>query len=255
MHKIQRLLLNVVIFLVLTFGILIPLYVHYTAVRYTGAYDTLYLSEYSPYDTILLEVHAQEGVEPYNSSLAVLGDRVRQYTGKEVIVATFHDIGNDEIPPVIKDYDVTRLGNKIIKNHTQYHTDWFTGRIVIYIIYTGAKWSGETKSSAAGVTYNANSMMVFKEIIPDAETETAILIHETGHLWGLEHSNNSNDIMNVHLDEYIISHLFDGLPNDFSEKEKKLLGEKHNSRFIFPIKPYEPLYSVVLNLVNTMVSP
>lgn len=255
MHKNQRLLINVIVFLIVTFGIMVPLYVHYTAKQYTGAYDTLYLSGYSPYDTILLEVHVQDGVEPYNSSLDILRDRVSKYTGKEVFLTTFHDIPGDEIPDILMDYDVTQYGNMIVKNHTQYHTDWFYGKMVIHIIYTGTKWSGESNYSAAGVTFNANSMMVFKNAIPDPETETSVLLHEMGHLWALEHSNNSKDIMNIHLDEYLLSHIFDGLPNDFSEKDQNILREKHNSRFIFPIKPYEPLYSVVLNLVNTMVSP
>ena len=254
MHKNKRLLFNVIIFLILTFGIMVPLYVHYTAVQYTGAYDTLYLSEYSPYDTILLEVHSQEGAEPDNISIAVLRDRIQKYTGKEVFVTTFHDLGEDDIPSLLMDYEVEQIGNMVVKNNAQYHTDWFRGRIVIYIIYTDAKWSGKTNYSAAGVTFNANSMMIFKEIIPDPETETAILLHEMGHLWNLEHSKNSSDLMNIHLDEYLLIHLFDGLPNDFSEKNREILREKHNSSFIFPIKPYEPLYSVVLNLVNTMVS-
>ena len=247
MRKNYKKLLSLIIFLVLTFGIMVPMYVHYKARQFTGAYDTLLLSKHSPYDTILIEVHYQEGAEPYAASLDTLKEKVENYTGKNVIVVKYPDIKDPEVSGAIKDNGVNSLGDRILRNHTQYHSGWFTGRMVIYIIYTNAKWEGGADYSAAGITYNADSILIFKDVVKTQEIETPVLLHEMGHLWGLEHSNNTDDIMNVHIDEYLLSHVFDKLPDDFSEKDRKILLEKHESWLIFPIKPYESLYSAALN--------
>lgn len=250
MNKNYRKLLSAIIFIVLTFGIMVPLYVHYTARQFAGSYDTLYLSKHSPYNTIIIEIHYQEGAEPSVGSLSLLKERIEHYTGKNVTMVKYPDIGDEEIPYIVKDNEVTRLGNRIHLNHTQYRTGWFSGHIMIYITYTNAKWWGEMNYSAAGMTYNADSIMIFKEVVHEPEIETSVLLHEMGHLWGLPDSNYTDDIMNKHLEEYLMSYIFDELPNDFSENDKKILLEKHDSWIIIPIKPYEPLYSVVLNHVD-----
>lgn len=253
-RRIYRKILSIALFLVITFGIMVPLYVHYTARQFIGAYDILYLSEHSPYDTVLIEVHYREGAEPSDGSLNLLRERVENYTGKRVSVVKYRDIGNREIPETVRDDDVADMGRGILKNHTQHRTGWFSGNIVVYIMYIDARWSGETNLSAAGIAYNADSIVIFKEIIPGPELETPVLLHEFGHLWGLTHSNSTDDIMNIHLDEYLISHIFDELPNDFSEKDRVILQEKHASWLVFPVKPYEPLYSLILNHADTIVA-
>jgi len=248
-------LLSAVILLVLTFGIMIPLYVHYTARQFTGAYDTLYLSKHSPYDAIIIEVHYPENAKPSAGSLSVLKEKVEHYTGKNVSVVTYPDITDEDIPAVVTDEEAARAGNKVLLNHTQYRTGWFSGRIMIYIIYTNAKWFGGTNYSAAGMTYNADSTMIFKNALKEPEVETSVLLHELGHVWGLPHSNSTDDIMNVHIDEYLLSHIFNKVPDDFSEKDKKTLLEKHNSWVIIPVKPYEPLYTAALNHASTILTP
>ncbi len=252
MRKNYKKLISLIIFLVLTFGIMIPLYVHYTARQFTGAYDTLLLSRHSPYDTVIIEVHYQEGAEPYAASLDTLKEKVENYTGKNVIVVKYPDIKDFEVSGVVKDDGVSRFGDRILRNHTQYHSGWLSGRMVIYIIYTNAKWEGDMNYSAAGIAYNADSIIVFKDVIQAQEVETPVLLHEMGHLWGLEHSNNTDDLMNVHIEEYLLSHVFNKLPDDFSEKDRKILLEKHDSWLIFPMKPYESLYSAALNRLSTM---
>jgi hypothetical protein len=247
MRKIYKKLISLIIFLIVTFGIMIPLYVHYTARQFTGAYDTLLLSKHSPYDTILIEVHYQEGVEPYAASLDALKEKVANYTGKNVIVIKYPDIKDVEVSGTVGDDGVRAFGDRILQNHTQYHSGWLSGHMVIYIIYTNSSWEGNMNYSAAGITYNADSIIIFKDVVQTQEVETPVLLHEMGHLWGLEHSNNTDDIMNVHIDEYLLSHVFDKLPDDFSEQERKILLEKHDSWLIFPVKPYESLYSAALN--------
>ena len=86
MQNRYRGILSALIFLVLVFGIMIPLYTHYTARQFQGAYDILFLSEHSPYDSVVIEVHYQKGAEPSVSSLEVLKERVENYTGKNTSV-------------------------------------------------------------------------------------------------------------------------------------------------------------------------
>jgi hypothetical protein len=252
MRKIYKKLISLVIFLIVTFGIMIPLYVHYTARQFTGAYDTLLLSKHSPYDTILIEVHYQEGAEPYAASLSTLKEKVANYTGKNVIVVKYPDLKDFEISGAVGDDGVKVFGDRILQNHTLYHSGWLSGRMVIYLIYTNSNWEGNTNFSAAGITYNADSIIVFKDVVKTEEIETPVLLHEMGHLWGLEHSNKTDDIMNVHIDEYLLSHVFNKLPDDFSDEERKMLLENHDSWLIFPMKPYETLYSAALNRQSTM---
>ena len=59
-----------------TLFIFIPAYVHHIESHVPGGFDSLYLSKYSPYNTIVVEVDYQPGMEPDPKAIAALQEKL-----------------------------------------------------------------------------------------------------------------------------------------------------------------------------------
>jgi len=70
------------------------------------SYNALYLSKYSPYKTIVVEIDYQPGMEPAPETVEALQQQVEIYSGKAVLVHLNHDIEDDEVPAVIHGDDL-----------------------------------------------------------------------------------------------------------------------------------------------------
>ena len=232
--------------------ILIPAYVHYGEIHIPGSYNALYLSKYSPYKTIVVEIDYQPGMEPTPKTIEALQQQIEMYSGKEVLVHLDQDIEDDEVPAVIYGDDIIKITSMLQEQNRDYRTGWFGGNITLYILYLDTIWQQEdqdysnrmhaasTKPYSVGVTYAADSIIIFKGSLPQNDMETTILLHELGHVWGFGHTNESDNIMNAEFEVYRNGPSPDDVvetwyPKDFSPAQKEELARLHETMHILPL--------------------
>lgn len=232
--------------------ILIPAYVHYGEIHIPGSYNALYLSKYSPYKTIVVEIDYQPGMEPTPKTIEVLQQQIEMYSGKEVLVYLNQDIEDDEVPAVIFLDDIIKITSMLQEQNRDYRTGWFGGNISLYILYLDTVWQQEdqdysnrmravsTKPYSVGVTYAADSIIIFKGSLPSNDMETTILLHELGHVWGFGHINERSNIMNAEFEVYkngpypydVVETWY---PKDFSPAQKEELARLHETMQILAL--------------------
>ena len=237
----------IIVIAIIFIFILIPAYVHYGANNIPGYYNALILSKYSPYSTVVIEVDYQTGMEPDPKTIEILQKQIEQYSEKPVVIHLNHDIENDEVPPVINGSKLHEVAMGLQKAHRNYRTGWLGGNITIYVMYLDTTWHPDNSDSnnmpatdkiySAGVTYLADSIIIFKGSFIKDDLETTILLHEFGHIFGLDHSNESDNMMNA---QFNVFHNIPGetiksqFPTDFSRQDKEKLARLHRTLHIIP---------------------
>jgi hypothetical protein len=179
-----------VLFLAAVALVLAPLYLHEESVKYPGSYAPLYLNEHSPYDRIVIEVHYQDNTTPSPYALEHLRSLLHEYTGKAVDLYEFGDIASDMIPEEADSSNLSSFGFDLIDRNAHYRTGWLGGNATIYVLYIDLKGRDSMRNGTgvvAGMSYRADSFFIIDNYIYDAGTERTVLIHEAGHLLGLEH--------------------------------------------------------------------
>lgn len=212
-----------------------PLYVHYEVAQSTGAFAPLYLYEYSPYNDIVVEVHYAQDAVPSDDALESLRSMLVNYTGKQVEVTKYADIGNGEVPAQVNDTTVFDFGNGVISRHGHASLGWIGGQIPIYVLYvdaSGPQPDNNSTNEVAGISYSADSFIVLKNNVPYDNLEKSVLIHETGHLMGLDHCDDQNCVMTAVLIQKKAWLEGQGAPpTDFCDKHKQELADRRHNLF------------------------
>lgn len=187
-----------VLFLAAAVLVMAPLYLHEESVKYPGSYASLYLNEYAPYDRIVIEVHYQDNTTPSPRALEHLQSRLHQYTGKAVDLYEFGDIASDMLPEEADSNNLSSFGFDLIDRNAHYRTGWLGGNATIYVLYIDLKGRDSMRNGTgvvAGMCYRADSFFIIDNYIYDEGTERTVLMHEAGHLLGLEHDADPGCVM------------------------------------------------------------
>jgi len=171
---------------------------------YHNVYDNLYLSEHSPYDTIVIEVDYHGVVPssvPSSRALDLLEKRIESYSGKEVIWIVAQDIPDDEVPDKINENESRQFVNLMKGRHQNHHTEWLGGNITLYVVYVYIplpRSEEDVNTSIGGLTTSVDSFIVFKKGLHPYD-EPSVLVHETGHVFSLSHCSNESCVMHTPL--------------------------------------------------------
>jgi hypothetical protein len=171
----------------------VPYLVHGEASRAVGAYAPLYMYEHSPYGRIVVEVHYEESVKPSLPALEHLRNTLQKYTGRPVELYMFGDISPSDVPGMAADGNITAFGDAFIRERARYRAGWLGGNATMYVLYVNASGPAirdDEGRMVAGVTYRADSFLIFKNYIRSEKLESTVLVHEAGHLLGLEHDDD-----------------------------------------------------------------
>ena len=222
----------------------VPWYVHDSMVNKVGGYAPLYLFEQSPYNRIIVEVHYEQSARPSDAAMLHLRSVLGNYTAKEVLVSEYSDIKPGDVPSSVQADNVCEFGGRMINEHASSHTGLIGGDAVIYVFYvnSSAPEPRINKSNrVGGVSFRGDSVLIFKNNIRDEGEEKTVLVHEAGHLLGLEHDDNQScamvgSLLRVHKLNYTAPP-----PDDYCEDHQNQLDY---ARHHLPVDKLIPSFSI-----------
>ena len=157
---------------------------------------TLACLDGSKYTSMVVEIDYEPGYLPESTSTDMLKQRLESVCDKSMgirLVFTETDFGIDDVWSA---NDVRQLGEEAKSSSPQ------TGATLTWQVLFPAGTYDDT--SVLGVAVDASTVAIFKDSIDDAENvfrrpsaekiENSVLVHEVGHLLGLEALKHSVDI-------------------------------------------------------------
>ena len=188
------------------------------------------------YTYLLIEIDYVPGYAPDNDALSLLIQRITFYTNKTIKDKVLNaELENRDKYTIEEVYELE-------KKHRNYYTA--NDVAVLYFIYLSGEFADE--KNVLGVAYTGTSIVVFKETIKKAATvylpvrdiESAVLVHEFGHIIGLVNINYKSDrnhedtahkyhcinpkcVMYYEVESRKLSIIFTGLPTDFDDNCRK----------------------------------
>jgi hypothetical protein len=215
--------------------VIAPYYIHDQVVKYPGNYAPLYLYDGSPYDRIVIEVHYEQGIRPSVYALEHLQSIVHRYSGKAVDLSLSGDITPDMLPVSTDNDNISAFGYAFLDGHARYRTGWLGGNATMYVLYVDDSAAGTRASGSgavAGVAFRADAFVVFDNYLDDDAIERTVLVHEAGHLLGLEHDTDAGCAMVGTLVENLSMRIGRILPpDDYCPDHQKQLEHDRQSLF------------------------
>ncbi len=137
-----------------------------------------------PYSRLIIEVDYAEGLRPSASALTHLKDILETYTDKPEGIFFMGETVFRPPREVYSDQDILELAARTRNFRTSGNT------ATLQILYLNGRYE---KASALGIALNSSTIAVFADQIEKSATlplfpsqiESAILVHEVGHLFGL----------------------------------------------------------------------
>lgn len=89
--------------------------------------------------------------------------------------------------------NISSFGRKFLDGHARYRTGWLGGNVCMYVLYVDGSAFGSRincTSAVAGAAFRADAFVVFENYLADEDIERTVLVHEAGHLLGLEHDDD-----------------------------------------------------------------
>ncbi len=150
-----------------------------------------------PYSHILIEVDHATGRNPSSTALGFLRERLLKYLDKQDVNFDL----SEELPVARGDRSEDEV-MRLYLDHKNHRTAGDTA--AIYVAYLDRKLKDDP--NVDGVAFTAKGLAVFPDFFQDAPdqasktyAETAVLLHEVGHLLGLVNLVYKSDQRTLHL--------------------------------------------------------
>ncbi len=158
---------------------------------------------------------------------------VHRYTGKAVDLSLSGDITPDMLPASTDSINISAFGYSFLDEHARYRMGWLGGNATMYVLYVkdaAAMPRAIGTGTVAGVAFRADAFVVFGNYLYSDTIERTVLVHEAGHLLGLEHDDDAGCAMVGTLVENLSMKTGRTLsPDDYCPDHQRQLEEMRHS--------------------------